>query len=258
VLANPVAQRLAAGGVALGLGIQQLTGVAAVGLARRCGFHFLFIDLEHGALGCDSAVNLAAAGLPLGLPGVVRVPRKDSPDIARLLDGGALGIVAPHVDSADEARAVAQACKYPPLGRRSYFGLQPQFGYQRLPVREAMAAANPQVLCVVMIESPEALGQVDRIAAVPGVDVLLIGCNDLSMELGVPGELEHPEMARARRAVGAACRAHGKTPGLAGVADAALLRRFIREDGMRFVLASNDTDLLLDAGTERVNALQPA
>lgn len=255
---NAVAQRFAAGEAALGLGIQQLRSVAAVGLAKRCGFHFLFVDLEHGPLSGAMAVDIAAAGLHAGVPALVRVPGKDAPEIARLLDGGAQGIVVPHVDTPEEARAVVEACKYPPLGRRSFFGLQPAFGYQRLPVHEAMAQANPQVLAVVMLESPEALRNVHAIAAVPGIDVLMIGCNDLSMELGMAGQLDHPAMRAARRDVVAACRAHGKTPGLGGIADAELLRRCIREEGMRFVLASNDTDLLLDAGQARVASLQPA
>lgn len=255
---NAVAQRFAAGEVALGLGIQQLRSVAAVGLAKRCGFHFLFVDLEHGPLSCAMAVDIAAAGLHAGVPALVRVPGKDSPEIARLLDGGAQGIVVPHVDTPEEARAVATACKYPPLGRRSFFGLQPAFGYQRTPVQDAMALANPQVLSVVMLESPEALRNLHAIAAVPGVDVLMIGCNDLSMELGMAGQLDHPAMQAARRDVVAACRLHGKTPGLGGIADAELLRRCIREEGMRFVLASNDTDLLLDAGLARVASLQQA
>lgn len=253
---NPVVRRFAAGEATLGLGIQQLRSVAAVGLAQRCGFHFLFVDLEHGPLSAAMAVDLAAAGLHAGLPALVRVAGKGSPDIARLLDGGAQGIVVPHVDTPDEAQAVAEACKYPPLGRRSFFGLQPQFGYRRLPVHEAMAHANGQVLSIAMIESPEALRNLDGIAAVPGIDVLMMGCNDLSMELGLPGQLDHPVMAAARRDLVAACRRHGKTPGLGGIADAVLLRHCIRDEGMRFVLASNDTDLLLDAGLARVEALQ--
>jgi len=121
-----------------------------------------------------------------------------------------------------------------------------------------MEQANPQVLSVVMLESPEALRNVREIAAVPGIDVLMIGCNDLSMELGIAGQLNHAAMVAARRNVVEACRLHGKTPGLGGIADADLLRRCIRDEGMRFVLASNDTDLLLDAGPARVGSLQRA
>jgi len=114
VLPNSVVQRFADGYAALGLGIQQLRSVAAVGLAQCCGFHFLFVDLEHGPLSCAMAVDIAVAGLHAGLPALARVPGKDSPEIARLLDGGAQGIVVPHVDTPEEARAVANACKYPP------------------------------------------------------------------------------------------------------------------------------------------------
>ncbi|MBN9408048.1 MAG: aldolase [Burkholderiales bacterium] len=252
---NPVAAHLAAGRPALGLGIQQLRSSAAVGLAVRCGFDFLFTDLEHGPLSVAQAVDIAAAGLAAGLPSIARVPGKGSHDIARLLDGGAQGIVVPHVDSADEARAVAAATKYPPLGRRSFFGLQPMFGYARLPVHEAMAEANPQVLSVVMLESPEAIERAAAIAAVPGVDVLLIGSNDLSMELDIAGQVDHPRMRAARQAVLQACRQHGKHAGIAGLADATLLRAVMAE-GFGFALASNDTDLILDAGLARVAALR--
>lgn len=255
VYVNPVAERLRAGRPVLGLGIQQLRSCAAVGLAARCGFDFLFVDLEHGPLTTAMAADLAAAGLAAGMPSIVRVPGKGSADIARLLDGGAQGIVVPHVDTAEEARAVAGACKYPPLGRRSFFGLQPQFGYRRMPVHTAMAEANPQILSVVMLESPEAIAQAPAIAAVPGVDILMIGCNDLSMELGVAGQIDHADMRAARAAVVAACRAHGKVSGLGGIADATLLRACMA-DGFHFVLASNDTDLVLDAGLARVSALR--
>ncbi|RZI87177.1 MAG: aldolase, partial [Variovorax sp.] len=184
----------------------------------------------------------------------VRVPGKNSPDISRLLDGGAQGIVVPHVDDAVEAAAAVRACKYPPLGMRSFFGLQPHFDYARHPAPEAMAAANDELLCIVMLESPLAIANADSIAAVPGVDVLLIGSNDLSLELGIPGQLQDPAIEFAFAAVIAACKAHGKHAGLAGIVDPALLRRHI-EAGMRFVLTSNDIDLLLAAGEARVALL---
>jgi len=242
------------GSAALGMGVQQVVGAAAAGLARRCGFDFLFIDIEHSAVDAAAAANIAAAALPLGIAPLVRVPGKNSPDIARLLDGGAQGIVIPHVDDAQEAGAAVRACKYPPLGMRSFFALQPHFDYARPPAGEAMAAANAEILCVVMLESPRAIANAAEIAAVPGVDVLMIGCNDLSLELGIPGQVDDAAIEAACAAVVSACAAHGKQAGLGGVADAALLARYIAL-GMRFVLASNDTDLLIAAGEARVASL---
>ncbi len=243
------------GGAVLGMGVQQVVGAAAAGLARRCGFDFLFIDIEHSAIDATAAANISAAALPLGIAPLVRVPGKNSPDIARLLDGGAQGIVIPHVDDAEEAAAAVRACKYPPFGMRSFFALQPHFDYLRHPAAEAMAAANAEILCVVMLESPRAIANAASIAAVPGVDVLMIGCNDLSLELGIPGQVDHPAIESACDAVIKACAQHGKQPGLGGVPDASLLARRIA-GGMRFVLASNDTDLLIAAGEARVASLR--
>lgn len=242
------------GAAALGMGVQQVMGAAAAGLARRCGFDFLFIDIEHSAVDAAAAANIAAAALPLGIAPLVRVPGKNSPDIARLLDGGAQGIVVPHVDDADEAMAAVRACKYPPLGMRSFFALQPHFDYQRHPAAEAMSVANAEILCIVMLESPRAIANAASIAAVPGVDVLMIGCNDLSLEMGIPGQLDDPAIESACAAVLGACAAHGKHAGLGGMSDQAQLRRHIGA-GMRFVLAGNDTDLLIAAGAAQVAAL---
>jgi len=252
---NAARLALSRGDAVLGMGVQQVRSGSIAALARRSGFDFLFIDLEHSALDPAAAANIAAAALPLGIAPLVRVPSKNSPDIARLLDGGAQGIVVPHVDDAAEAAQAVRACKYPPIGARSFFALQPHFDYGRRPVEDAMAEANRQILTIVMLESPRAIANAQAIAAVPGVDVLMIGCNDLSLELGIPGQLDHPSIGSACREVIAACAAHGKHPGLGGVADAPLLNRYI-DAGMRFVLASNDTDLLLAAGEARVQSLR--
>ncbi|HUD33318.1 MAG TPA: aldolase/citrate lyase family protein, partial [Variovorax sp.] len=161
----------------------------------------------------------------------------------------------PHVDDAAEAAAAVRACKYPPSGMRSFFGLQPHFDYARHPASEAMAAANAEQLCVVMLESPRAIGNADAIAAVPGVDVLLVGSNDLALEMGIPGQLQHPAMEAAFATVVAACEAHGRHAGIAGIVDPALLRRHV-DAGMRFVLTANDIDLLLAAGEACVASLR--
>jgi 2-keto-3-deoxy-L-rhamnonate aldolase RhmA len=103
----------------------------------------------------------------------------------RFLDGGGLGIVMPHVDTAEEAREIAQALRYPPHGHRSVAGGLPHFGYERLGLAETCSAINAATLVVVMLETPRAVENAAAIAAVPGIDSLLIGTNDLAMELGI-------------------------------------------------------------------------
>jgi 2-keto-3-deoxy-L-rhamnonate aldolase RhmA len=115
---------------------------------------------------------------------------------------------------------------------------------------EWTAAINEATLLILMIESPEAVENVDAIAAVPGFDVLLVGTNDLCIEMGIPGQLEHPEVAAAFERIIAACRAHGKHAGLGGVYDPALTRRYLAM-GFRFVLTGSDLSLMMAAARER-------
>src|SRR5260370_4368281 len=104
----------------------------------------------------------------------------------RVLAGGALGIVMPHVDTPEEAQAIAQALHYPPQGHRSVAGGLPHFGYAKLGLAETCTAINAATLVIVMLETPTAIDNAAAIAAVPGIDSLLIGTNDLAMELGIP------------------------------------------------------------------------
>ena len=254
---NETRRRLEAGQVVLGLGVQQVSNVSIAALARRCGFDFLFVDMEHAPLDMASVANITAAALPLQIAGLVRVPGKQSDSISRLLDSGAQGIVVPHVDTAAEAALAVKACKYAPVGLRSFLGLQPHFSYEAVPVAQTMQLANAEILVTVMLESPEAIANAHAIAAVPGVDVLMIGSNDLSMELGIAGQVGHPQIEAAYRSVIEACREHGKFPGMGGVADASLINHYIAL-GMRFILSANDTDLLIAGGLQRTAALRTA
>ena len=252
---NKTLRLLHSGGVVLGMGVQQVNNVNIAALAKRCGFDFLFIDMEHAPLDMSAAGNIAAAALPQEIAGIVRVAGKGAQTISRLLDSGAQGIVVPHVDTPAEAAAAVRACKYAPAGLRSFLGMQPHFSYDDVPIEDAMRMANEQILLAVMVESPEAIANVEAIAAVPGVDVVMIGTNDLAMEKGIAGQVGHPEIEAAYRRVIEACRTHGKFPGMGGVSDPVLMARYI-DMGMRFILSGNDTDLLIAGGSARVAALR--
>jgi 2-keto-3-deoxy-L-rhamnonate aldolase RhmA len=185
----------------------------------------------------------------------VRVPAGEYSVATRALDGGALGIVMPHVDTAEAARAVVAHLKYPPLGHRSVGGPMPYFGFRPVPMGEATAAVNADTLIVVMLETPQAIANADAIAAVEGVDVLLVGTNDLMMEMGHPGELGRPEVAEAYEQVIAACRRHRKWPGMGGVYIEDLLTRYIAM-GMRMILSGNDLGMMMAGATQRAKFLR--
>jgi 2-keto-3-deoxy-L-rhamnonate aldolase RhmA len=252
---NHALRQLRAGKLAIGLGLRQARTVDTAQIAKTCGFDWVFIDGEHSSMDPDSAAQIAAASLAVGVTPVVRVAGLEHWHASRMLDNGAQGIVFPHVDSAEEARRVASACRFPPAGKRSMGGGLQQLGFASLPVGEAARLANDETLVVVMIESPQAVASCEEIAAVPGVDALLIGTNDLCFELGIPGQFNDPRVAEAYRKVIAACRRHGKFPGMGGMYTPELLERHIAM-GVQLILAGSDFSLLMQAASARATLVR--
>jgi 2-keto-3-deoxy-L-rhamnonate aldolase RhmA len=244
-LRNAALDRLAAGEMALGVILRQSRTVDIAPIMQACGYDWLFLDLEHNSMNLDTAVQISVAALGAGIAPVARVPARQLWMATRVLDGGGLGIVVPHVDTADEARAIAAALRYPPLGHRSVAGL-PHFGYETKALADTCTEINAATMVVVMLETPLAIENADAIAAVPGIDSLLIGTNDLAMELDIPGGFADERIAAAYQTVVDACKKHGKHAGIGGIADEALLRRFI-EMGARLVLPGSDLSFMQSA-----------
>jgi 2-keto-3-deoxy-L-rhamnonate aldolase RhmA len=239
------------GRVMLGLGARLARSTEIASLAKALGFDWLFVDMEHNALTADDACRMAVAAWDAGVPALVRVPGHHPEIASRLLDGGAAGIVVPHVDAVAEILPFVQRCRFAPEGRRSLGGLLPQLGWRALPAAELMAQANAQAFLVAMIESPQAVAGAAAIAAVPGVDALLVGTNDLAIEMGIPGELGSPRVAEAYRTVLDAAAAAGKVAGIGGVYTKDLLERYLPM-GFRFALLGSDLSFLMRAAGEQV------
>jgi 4-hydroxy-2-oxoheptanedioate aldolase len=253
---NAARERLDAGELALGVILRQARTVDVAPIMQSCGYDWLFLDLEHNSMDLDTAVQIAVAALGVGIAPVARVPAGQLWMATRFLDGGGLGIVMPHVDTAEEAHKIAQALRYPPLGHRSVAGGLPHFGYAKVGLAETCGAINAATFVVVMLETPTAIANAAAIAAVPGIDSLLIGTNDLAMELGVPGGFADERIAAAYQSVCDACRAHGKFAGVGGIADEALLRRYIGM-GVRVVLPGSDLSFMA-AGASQTAATMRA
>src|SRR5262249_5040685 len=156
------------------------------------------------------ATQICIAALATGVTPIVRICAGALDEGTRCLDNGALGVIVPHVDTAARAKEIAHAYRYPPLGHRSWGGPPAVYWVKAPGNAEAQAALNKQVLVVAMIESPEAVRNAKDIAAVEGIDSLLIGTSDLTAELGISGQIDHPKVVEAYQTVGAACKAHGK------------------------------------------------
>jgi len=254
---NLARDRLAAGGLALGIGLRLVRTGEIAKIMQAAGFDWIWVDLEHGPHSLDQASQICCAALDAGITPLVRVPEGQYDMAARALDGGAWGIVMPHVETAEEAREVVAHVKYPPIGHRSSGGLIPHFGYKQMNGGEQARLVNENLLTTVMLETPKAIINADAIAAVPGVDVLLIGTGDLTLELGISGDYGNPQVIAAYETVIAACRRHNKWPGMGGVGNDDFMRRFIGM-GMRMILAGGDINLLLNGAQRRVATLREA
>lgn len=254
-LRNPARDRLEAGELALGVGIRQSRHVSIARTMKTAGFDFLFLDMEHSTLSLDTVGQISVAALDAGIAPLVRVPELDHQRAARALGDSALGVVMPNVHNADEARAIAASHRYPPLGNRTSGGPLVHFGFDNVPADEAHKMVNDATLIAVMIERQATVEQAESIAAVEGVDVVMLGVGDLTADLGISGQPGHDDIVAAFETVGAACRKHGKWLGMGGVGTPELMAKYI-DMGARFVLTGGETGLLIAAGRRRCEDLR--
>ncbi|MGH7190345.1 MAG: HpcH/HpaI aldolase family protein [Acetobacteraceae bacterium] len=255
-IANRVKQLLAAGQLVLCLGTRQARTPDIAMIAEASGFDAFYIDMEHSTITLDTAAALASAALGIGITPIVRTAGQAPHDASRLLDGGALGIIYPHVGTREEALGFVAACKFPPMGHRSVAGSGPAQLYRRLPLAEINRMGNESTLCIAMIETPEGIANADAIADVAGLDMLLIGSNDLCTELGIPGQLHHPKLKEAYVAIARAAAAHGKVLGIGGVRGDPELTRELLALGARFMIAGSDVNYLMAAAEQDVRAIR--
>ncbi|HAA91462.1 MAG TPA: aldolase [Rhodospirillaceae bacterium] len=255
LIPNTTKEKLEAGGIAFCFGLRVGRTVNAGMIANTCGFDWLFIDMEHGTFDVDLASQIASASLNTGVTPIVRIPGHQHFHIARVLDGGAQGVIAPHVDTVEQAEAIVRAAKYPPIGKRSMSNNLPQFGMARMPGGDLAEQLNDNTLVIVMLETPEAIENADAIAAVEGVDVLMIGTNDLCAEMGIPGQFDHERTNDAYKTMIDACHKHGKYPAMGGVYDHALMEKYIKM-GVRFMLGGADLGFIMGEATSRAKFLR--
>ena len=243
---NAAKAKLRENKLAIGIGVRLVRNVDIVKVMKAAGYDWLFLDLEHGSLSIETACEIAISAQDSGIAPIVRVPYGELAMATRVLDGGALGIVIPHVDTPEEAREIADRLRYPPRGHRSVGGGQAQFDYEPMPLGEMTTKSDENTLITVMIETPKAVENAEAIAAVPGIDSLLVGSSDLSMEMGIPGQQGDSKIQAACRKVVDACKKHGKWPGMGGAYSEEMLKIYTGM-GMKLILAGNDLPMLTGA-----------
>jgi 4-hydroxy-2-oxoheptanedioate aldolase len=249
--------RLAGHGVSIGLAACVFRTVEIVTVARSCGFDFLLIDTEHGPIAMGDVATLAVAAYEAGFPALVRVGGPDAADLARVLDCGAEGVVVPHVETVAQASHVVEKCRFQPLGKRSLPSPLVRLGFKVPPAAQMMAEIEKDTLIILMIESAAGVANAKAIAAVPGVDMLMIGANDLAADMGHVGAVDHPDVCDAFAAVAGAAHAHGRSFGVIGVAEP-LLQSYALALGAKLVVATNDINLIIDQGMATASRVRGA
>lgn len=245
IVRNSVKEKLARGEVVASMTVRIVPGVEIVRIAKSAGFDTLYIDMEHSALSMAATSQICIMALEAGIPAFVRVPANTPEYISRVLDGGALGVIAPGVRSAQEARQVVAAAKYPPLGERGLAPGLPHLQYRTFPAAEALPAMNDAIMVIVQFESAAALAAMEEIVAVPGVDLILIGINDMLADMGLPGQYDHPNVQDAYERTLAMCGRHGKHVGIGGFGSRPdLVEKYVKMGG-RFVSTGTDLAFLI-------------
>jgi 2-keto-3-deoxy-L-rhamnonate aldolase RhmA len=249
-------QKLAAGQAVFGTMLTEcLAPEVAVALAAS-GVDFFIIDTEHSPGDFHEIQALARAARQFGIAPLVRITDNEYFLVARALDCGAAGVVMPRIHTAADARRVVEAVKYPPLGRRGFSQKSHFSDFLPCGMPEYIERTNQETVVVVQVEYEDTLADLDNIVAVPGVDATMIGPQDLSVSLGVPGQMGHEKMKAAFRRVAESC---ARSPVAAGIHMrdlAPLLER--KAQGYRFLVYSIDMALMMQALKQGLETLRAA
>jgi 2-keto-3-deoxy-L-rhamnonate aldolase RhmA len=218
---NPIKQTLQSGRVSLGTMVFEFSSTGIGRLAGVAGAEFVIYDMEHTGWTMETIRQLMATSRGAVTP-MVRVPNGDYHFLARALDVGAMGVMIPMVETVEQARRIADATRYPPIGRRGAAFAVAHDDYAGGDLSEKIRSANQERLVIAQIETKTGLENVEAIAAVEGIDILWVGQFDLSNFLGIPGQFQHPDFTQALARVVAAAKKNGKWAGylLTSVAEA--------------------------------------
>jgi len=250
---NRMKEKLRSGGAVFGCAVLG-TGYPEIAHAyAQAGFDFLLIENEHFPLSLESDQQLIRACRAAEIPVIVRVPDAEYHLVARTLDAGADGIIVPRVNGPEQTAEVVSWIKYPPQGRRGYGAGPLMFDYQSVPIADAVKHFNENTVAIVQAETMPAIETVEKIAAVRGLDAIMIGPADLSISLGIPGEFRSPVFVQQVERVAKACAQAGIASGIF-CGDLDLLKDYIGM-GMRLFSCGGEIGLIRKAAADLVRSL---
>jgi 2-keto-3-deoxy-L-rhamnonate aldolase RhmA len=249
-----IRQRLAEGRTVIGTMVVEMRQPAIMSWLARAGFDFSIIDNEHGPFTIETIAELSRAGRAAGVTPIVRVPELTYAHVVQPLDAGAQGIMLPRVTERAQVEQCLAWMKYPPSGGRGGVLGRGHTDFGGGSLTEIMAAMNRETFLIVQVETAEAVERLDEILTVPGVDAALIGPTDLSIALGVPGQLDSPVLTAAIERTLAACERHGVVPAIH--TNEVHRTAHWASQGMRLVSIGSEAGLLMAGGQGAVAAIR--
>lgn len=256
---NPVKEKLARGEASFGTMAWEFMTPSLPQICNAAGAEFVLLDMEHSGVSLETIKTQIALCRGLDIQPFVRVPTTAYQYVARVLDAGAVGVMVPMVETADQARDIVKWSRYPPAGRRGAAFGAAHDDFVAGPVTEKIAAAHARTFVIALIETDIGLENVDAIAAVEGVDCLWLGHFDMTNFLGIPAQFDHPKFVKGVDRILAAVRKHGKSAGIMA-ADEAWARDYYAK-GFRAIAYGIDTGIMqsgIRAGIETLRACAAA
>jgi len=243
-----VKQRLRDGEHLMGTMVTTFCNTDIPKILQVCGYDFIIIDCEHGSFTTREVADMIAVARGIGMPALVRIPLLSREHVLKFLEMGAAGLLLPNTESAEQARTLVRYAKYAPMGNRGVSLSRPHTDFRKTDSRAYMDQSNEDTILMCQIESRAGVANVGEIMAVPGIDVALIGPNDMSQDYGILGQYQHPEIVDAFDRVIHAARENGKHSGV-HFGSASAIRPWLRS-GMTMNMCNSDLGLLMSGAKE--------
>ena len=247
-------KRVLAGECVYGTMIRQARDPGAPSIFAAAGYDFVFIDMEHGNYNMETAADLIRGAKSAGIATIVRVPRLETFFISRILDAGAEGIMIPMSSTKEQAEEIIRYSKYPPLGHRGFGNQTGQTDYKPLKTADFLKEANEHTLIVAQIETREAIENIDSILSIEGIDVGLIGPNDLSISMGIPDQMGSEIITKAIDKVVETAKKKRKASGI-HIGNIEVLKKW-RAKGMTVLAYSTDISFMYSASKSSLEDLK--
>ncbi len=252
---NKVKKALKEGKLVIGTMVSEIRSPGIAQMLATAGFDFMIIDSEHSSFSIQTVADLILATKAADITCIVRVPNKKGHHfLSRPLDAGAQGLLVPQVETKEEVIEIIKATKYYPLGQRGMALRRAHSDFVKSDASEITKSANEETLIITQIESKKAIDNLDSLLSVEGVDAALIGPNDLSQTLGIPGQTNHPTEIEYISKMVKICKKHNVAPGI-HLGSVEALKKWI-DEGMKLIVVSNDISMIVDTGARLVRELR--